>query len=90
MGVFITLSTFLAYLIGAKIGEGIFIGALLSFSSTCVVANCLETSKTTTSVHGQITIGTLILQDCTVGIMFALMPLIGKHQGTAENSGKEF
>eukprot|EP00210_Caulerpa_lentillifera_P001243 g1199.t1 len=86
MGIFITLSTALAYLIGAKIGEGVFIGALLSLSSTCVVANCLETSKTSTTLYGQITIGTLILQDCTVGIMFALMPLIGKHQDTNENS----
>ncbi len=59
--------------------QGVFIGALLSMSSTSVVIKCLEATKTTNSPYGQITIGTLILQDCSVGLMFALMPAFGHH-----------
>ena len=33
--------------------------------------------------HGQITIGTLILQDCLVGLLFAFMPVL------AHNSSKK-
>ena len=57
-----------------RVALGVFIGALLSMSSTSVVVKCLEVTKATGTVYGQITIGTLILQDCTVGLMFALMP----------------
>jgi Kef-type K+ transport system membrane component KefB len=57
-----------------RVAIGVFIGALLSMSSTSVVVKCLEVTKATGTVYGQITIGTLILQDCTVGLMFALMP----------------
>jgi Kef-type K+ transport system membrane component KefB len=28
-------------------------------------------------LHGQVIIGTLILQDCIVGLLFALLPVLG-------------
>ncbi|CAN4127948.1 unnamed protein product [Withania somnifera] len=31
----------------------------------------------TNALHGQVTIGTLILQDCAVGLLFALLPILG-------------
>jgi len=80
MVIFIAVAVLGAAAVGFDKGIGAFIGALLSMSSTTVVVNCLESSKTMSSEYGQITIGTLILQDCTVGIMFAVMPLIGKTQ----------
>ena len=80
MLIFVVIAIATASITGADVGIGAFIGALLSLSSTSVVANCLESSKTSTTQYGQITIGTLILQDCTVGIMFAIMPLIGENQ----------
>ncbi|KAK9114143.1 hypothetical protein Syun_020940 [Stephania yunnanensis] len=33
------------------------------------------------SLHGQVTIGTLIFQDCAVGILFALLPVLGGNSG---------
>lgn len=88
MFVFVAIAVVSASLTGADVGVGAFIGALLSLSSTSVVANCLESSKTTSSHYGQITIGTLILQDCTVGIMFAIMPLMGEHQDDDADAAK--
>ncbi len=64
----------------APVPMGIFVGALLSMSSTSVVIKCLEATKSTNSAYGQITIGTLILQDCAVGVMFALMPAFAAMQ----------
>eukprot|EP00798_Chlamydomonas_sp_ICE-L_P015158 gene15158-21226_t len=55
--------------------QGVFIGAILSMSSTSVVVKCLEATKSTASAFGNITIGTLILQDMSVGLMFALLPV---------------
>lgn len=42
--------------------QGIFVGALLSMSSTSVVVKCLESYRMNATAFGQITIGTLILQ----------------------------
>ena len=42
-------------------------------SSTSVVVKCLEATRSSATAYGQITIGTLILQDCSVGLMFALV-----------------
>jgi Kef-type K+ transport system membrane component KefB len=61
-------------LIGGGLSDGIFVGALVSMSSTSVVIKTLG-DKCTSNVS-QIVIGTLILQDCSVGLMFALMPVL--------------
>ena len=63
-----------ALAIGARISEGIFVGALLSMSSTSVVIKSL--GERAADKPSQIVIGTLILQDCSVGLMFALMPVL--------------
>ena len=34
--------------------------------------------------HGQITLGTLILQDCTIGLLFALLPVLGGSHGVVD------
>jgi Kef-type K+ transport system membrane component KefB len=47
--------------------QGIFVGALLSMSSTSVVVKCLESFRMNGTAFGQITIGTLILQVRTLG-----------------------
>ncbi|GIL84773.1 hypothetical protein Vretimale_14445 [Volvox reticuliferus] len=60
---------------GAPLTQGVFVGALLSMSSTAVVVKCLEVMRSSSSAYGQITTGTLLLQDCMVGVMFALLPL---------------
>ncbi|CAF2156805.1 unnamed protein product [Brassica napus] len=36
------------------------------------------------ALHGQITVGTLILQDCAVGLLFALLPVLGGTSGVLQ------
>ena len=66
-----------ASMAGAPAGEGIFVGALVSLSSTAVVLRLLQERNALSSLSGQIMVGTLILQDCTVGFLFALLPALG-------------
>nr|AFO66532.1 putative potassium ion transmembrane transporter [Brassica napus] len=71
-------------LCGGKRSEGVFVGAFLSMSSTAVVLKFLMEKNSTNSLHGQVTIGTLILQDCAVGLLFALLPVLGGNSGIVE------
>ncbi|CAN7121191.1 unnamed protein product [Brassica rapa subsp. narinosa] len=72
-------------LCGGKHSEGVFVGAFLSMSSTAVVISVFSWKKNSTnSIHGQVTIGTLILQDCAVGLLFALLPVLGGNSGVLE------
>lgn len=74
IGLFVTACAVGALAIGADLSEGIFVGCLVSMSSTSVVIKSLgDSSRSSVS---QIVIGTLILQDCSVGLMFALMPVL--------------
>ncbi|XP_024166478.1 K(+) efflux antiporter 6 isoform X3 [Rosa chinensis] len=68
-------------LCGGKISEGVFVGVFLSMSSTAVVLKFLMEKNSTNALHGQVTIGTLILQDCAVGLLFALLPVLGGTSG---------
>ncbi|KAF2604402.1 hypothetical protein F2Q70_00026169, partial [Brassica cretica] len=70
-----------ALLCGARLSEGIFVGAFLSMSSTAVVVKFLVERNSTSSLHGQVTIGILIFQDCVVGLLFALLPVLGGNSG---------
>jgi Kef-type K+ transport system membrane component KefB len=74
---FMSLCGITALLCGAKSSEGIFVGAFLSMSSTAVVLKFLMEQSSVNSSFGQVTIGTLILQDCAVGLLFALLPILG-------------
>ncbi|KAK9833979.1 hypothetical protein WJX81_000500 [Elliptochloris bilobata] len=78
---FIIASGLIAHFIGAGVHEGIFVGALVSMSSTSIVIKCLSDTKSTNTPHGAITIGTLILQDCMVGLLFAFMPVLAGSRG---------
>lgn len=78
---FMFLCGFTAALCGAKSSEGVFVGAFLSMSSTAVVSKFLVEKGSTNTLHGQVTIGTLILQDCAVGLLFALLPVLGGASG---------
>ena len=69
---------------GASSKEGVFVGAFLSMSSTAVVIKCLAERGGAQTTHGQITIGTLILQDCLIGLLFALLPVLGGTNGVGE------
>ncbi|KAL1531475.1 K(+) efflux antiporter 5 [Salvia divinorum] len=70
-----------ALLCEAKLSEGVFVGCFLSMSSTAVVVKFLVEQNSTNALHGQVTIGTLIFQDCAVGLLFALLPVLGGNSG---------
>ncbi|MED6174838.1 K(+) efflux antiporter 4, partial [Stylosanthes scabra] len=59
---FMCLCGITASLCGGKSSEGIFVGAFLSMSSTAVVLKFLMERNSVNALHGQVTIGTLILQ----------------------------
>ncbi|KAL3341977.1 hypothetical protein AABB24_026144 [Solanum stoloniferum] len=70
-----------AMLCGANLSEGVFVGCFLSMSSTAVVVKFLVEKNSNNALHGQVTIGTLIFQDCAVGLLFALLPVLGGNSG---------
>ncbi|OMO66925.1 Cation/H+ exchanger [Corchorus capsularis] len=78
---FMCLCGITASLCGGRLSEGIFVGVFLSMSSTAVVLKFLMEKNSTNMLHGQVTIGTLILQDCAVGLLFALLPVLGGTSG---------
>ncbi|EXB38827.1 K(+) efflux antiporter 4 [Morus notabilis] len=81
---FMCLCGITASLCGGKPSEGIFVGAFLSMSSTAVVLKFLMERNSINALHGQVTVGTLILQDCAVGLLFALLPILGGTSGVLQ------
>lgn len=81
---FMCLCGITASLCGGETSEGIFVGVFLSMSSTAVVLKFLMERKSIMTLHGQITVGTLILQDCAVGLLFALLPILAGTSGVLD------
>lgn len=73
---FMCLCGIIASLCSGKTSEGVFVGVFLSMSSTAVVLKFLMEKNSINALHGQVTVGTLILQDCAVGLLFALLPVL--------------
>lgn len=78
---FMCLCGITALLCGGRPSEGVFVGAFLSMSSTAVVLKFLMERNSISALHGQVVVGTLILQDCAVGLLFALLPVLGGTSG---------
>ncbi|XP_015889108.2 K(+) efflux antiporter 4 isoform X3 [Ziziphus jujuba] len=51
---------------------------------TALVLKFLMERNSINALHGQVTIGTLILQDCAVGLLFALLPVLGGTSGVLQ------
>jgi len=68
----------LAYGLGwvATIPKAVFLGAVLSLSSTAVVLKSLLERNEMHTLHGQIMLTILIVQDLAVGIMLAVLPAL--------------
>ncbi|KAL2517856.1 K(+) efflux antiporter 4 [Abeliophyllum distichum] len=81
---FMCLCGIIASSCGGRTSEGVFVGAFLSMSSTAVVYKFLMEKNSTNTLHGQVTIGTLILQDCAVGLLFAMLPVLGGTSGVLQ------
>ncbi len=86
----LTLTLLAAYIICSNLGfnnsESIFIGLLVSFSSTAVVLRVLQEKNELHSIHGQISMGILIFQDITVVLVILFIPMLaGKSTGAFNN-----
>lgn len=58
--------------------EGIFIGAVLSLSSTAVVLKTLTERGEINTIHGQVMLAILIAQDLALGLMLAVLPALNQ------------
>jgi CPA2 family monovalent cation:H+ antiporter-2 len=58
--------------------QGIFLGAILSLSSTAVVLKTLTESGETNTIHGQVMLAILIAQDLALGLMLAILPALNE------------
>ncbi|MBD2278054.1 cation:proton antiporter [Aphanizomenon flos-aquae] len=65
------------------ITQGIFLGAVLSLSSTAIVLKTLTESGETNTVHGQIMLAILIAQDLALGVMLAILPALQQPENIA-------
>lgn len=74
----ILLAGGLAYLTGwvQTVPKAIFLGAVLSLSSTAVVLKSLIERNEVQTVHGQIMLAILIVQDLGLGLMLAVLPAL--------------
>lgn len=58
--------------------QGIFLGAILSLSSTAVVLKCLMERNETETAHGRVMLGILVVQDLALGLMLAVLPALDR------------
>ncbi len=56
--------------------QGVFLGAVLSLSSTAVVLKCLMERSEVETTHGQVMLGILVIQDLALGLMLAVLPTL--------------
>ncbi len=81
-GLQIALTILVTTLISLSVGwvsspaQGVFLGAILSLSSTAVVLKCLMERNETETPHGQIMLGILVVQDLALGLMLAVLPTL--------------
>ncbi|MDB9318351.1 cation:proton antiporter [Nodularia spumigena] len=58
--------------------KGVFLGSILSLSSTAVVLKCLMERNETETPHGQVMLGILVVQDLALGLMIAVLPALNQ------------
>jgi CPA2 family monovalent cation:H+ antiporter-2 len=58
--------------------QGVFLGAILSLSSTAVVLKCLMERNETETAHGRVMLGILVVQDLALGVMLAVLPALDR------------
>ena len=81
-GLQITLTILITTLVSLVMGwvtspaQGVFLGGILSLSSTAVVLKCLMERNETDTPHGQVMLGILVVQDLALGLMLAVLPAL--------------
>ena len=86
----LTLTLAVVYFICLNLGlttsESIFMGFLVSFSSTAIVLRLLQENDQIDSIHGQISLGILIFQDIAVVLVILFTPVLaGANNATVTN-----
>ncbi|MCT7973025.1 cation:proton antiporter domain-containing protein [Laspinema olomoucense] len=76
----IAVTTFVSLLMGwcTSWSQGVFLGAILSLSSTAVVLKCLMERNELPTLHGQVMLGILVVQDLALGFMLAVLPALNE------------
>jgi monovalent cation:H+ antiporter-2, CPA2 family len=83
-GLQILLTILITAVISVSVGwvttpqQGVFLGAILSLSSTAVVLKSLMEANETTTAHGQVMLGILVVQDLALGFMLAVLPALDR------------
>ncbi len=81
VGLTILLSTLIAKITGLSWNNSVFIGFLLSMSSTAIVLRLLEQKGESATPHGRLSIAILIFQDMIAIPMILMTPLLGTGEG---------
>ena len=71
------LITCLGLILGLNLNSAIFLGFLVSFSSTAIVMKLMQQKHITHSIQGRVTLGILIFQDIAVIIVILITPILG-------------
>ena len=58
--------------------QGLFLGSILSLSSTAVVLKSLMDRNETETPHGRVMLGILVVQDLALGLMLAVLPALNQ------------
>ncbi|CAN5555678.1 hypothetical protein BH23BAC1_BH23BAC1_51620 [soil metagenome] len=76
----------IGYLIGLALGfsslHSFYIAVALTFSSTIIIVKILSDKKEIDSLHGQIAIGFLIVQDIVVILVMIILSALGRNEDT--------
>ncbi|MFQ4144311.1 cation:proton antiporter [Chlorogloeopsis sp. ULAP02] len=79
------LVAFVTVLLGwaSGLSQGIFLGVVLSLSSTAVVLKTLTDRGEINTLHGQIMLAILIAQDLALGVILAILPALQQPENIA-------
>lgn len=78
VGLTVLISVIIAKGLGRSWGEAIFLGFLLSMSSTAIVLGILDQKGESASPHGRLSISILIFQDMIAIPLLLLIPFLGE------------
>lgn len=87
----VAFTSLFGYLIGLALGldhmTSLYVAIALTFSSTIIIVKLLSDKREIDSLHGQIALGFLIVQDLVVVFAMIALSAIGIGGGTSEHSG---
>lgn len=87
----VAFTSIIGYLIGLALGLGhvtsIYVAVALTFSSTIIIVKLLSDKREIDSLHGQIALGFLIVQDLVVVLAMIVLSAVGIGSATGEQGG---